>query len=439
VSCSSHAECLQGAYCHPTSHACVPVKSDGSPCQEQTECMSGFCADGVCCNAECAGLCEACTAALSGFAANGICAPIAAGTDPQNECATLAPGTCSTDGQCNGARACRFYPVGTACGDGSCEDATGAHSKHTAVQCDGLGACVPALSTDCGLFRCNGALCRTTCNAADQCLASAWCDNGLCRSKNKDGAACAADAECENLHCVDGYCCDGACDGACEACDVENKQGVCTTLAKGVAPHGQRPPCDPGEGPCAPACDGLHAKSCTAAGFSQSCGTATCTNEVEREPRCDGEGYCKEAQTKECVNFACGTERCKISCAANTDCAPLFKCDTASGDCLPVGARCDGDHQLVENGKVAKDCAPFRCTNGDVCIVLCTSRADCVEGMSCTPEGMCELEPAQPDVSDAGEGCSCSNVQLSHGSPGTWAGLLLLPLLLLRRRRALTG
>jgi len=68
--------------------------ANGKKCTGVADCTSGNCVDGVCCNTACTGTCLACN--LSGTV--GSCSPIAAGTDPANEC----PGNQS----CNGAGGC---------------------------------------------------------------------------------------------------------------------------------------------------------------------------------------------------------------------------------------------------------------------------------------------------------------------------------------------
>jgi hypothetical protein len=71
-----------------------------------------------------------------------------------------------------------------------------------------------------------------------------------------------------------------------------------------------------------------------------------------------------------------------------------------------VGAKCDGDHTLKNDDEVVKDCAPYKCTTGNVCSNACTSRADCVTQMTCTADGKCEESPAIEDTSGGG-GCGC--------------------------------
>ena len=69
---------------------------NGNPCFDNNECQSKNCVDGVCCNTDCSGLCEACVSSKTG-ALDGVCSLIPAGTDPDNEC---GPGTCDGAGRC---------------------------------------------------------------------------------------------------------------------------------------------------------------------------------------------------------------------------------------------------------------------------------------------------------------------------------------------------
>lgn len=69
----------------------VCAKINGQACAQNSECMSGFCIDNVCCNNMCNGLCQACSIAKKGGGQNGMCGPIAAGTDPDSECHNPTP------------------------------------------------------------------------------------------------------------------------------------------------------------------------------------------------------------------------------------------------------------------------------------------------------------------------------------------------------------
>lgn len=67
-----------------------------------------------------------------------------------------------------------------------------------------------------------------------------------------NGESCTAPAECASASCVDGVCCNGVCDRDCEACDVAELEGTCTSYTAGTDPDGlcQGGTCD-GVGDCA--------------------------------------------------------------------------------------------------------------------------------------------------------------------------------------------
>jgi hypothetical protein len=58
----------------------------GMACTIHPQCSSGFCVEGVCCNASCSGLCQSCLGIVTG-GVDGICNFVIAGTDPYAECA----------------------------------------------------------------------------------------------------------------------------------------------------------------------------------------------------------------------------------------------------------------------------------------------------------------------------------------------------------------
>ncbi|MGZ3419973.1 MAG: hypothetical protein ACXVEE_19005, partial [Polyangiales bacterium] len=101
--------CVEGVCCDSACGATGTCKAAGKvgkctkleaqPCASSAECASNFCADGVCCDALCSGTCEACSAAKKGAGVDGKCGPIAADTDPDNECPTDSgfPASCKAD------------------------------------------------------------------------------------------------------------------------------------------------------------------------------------------------------------------------------------------------------------------------------------------------------------------------------------------------------
>jgi len=52
--CADLSDCAPANYCNGTNQ-CVPKKGNGVACGGPAECRSGFCSQGVCCNADCTG------------------------------------------------------------------------------------------------------------------------------------------------------------------------------------------------------------------------------------------------------------------------------------------------------------------------------------------------------------------------------------------------
>jgi hypothetical protein len=146
-----------------SAYVFVLRKSNGDACAAATECVSGFCADGVCCSTACgggsSGDCLACSVA-AGAAVDGTCASIPAGT----LCRESA-GLCDVGEVCDGQDAAcpddALAPAGTTCrkAASSCDVAEG---------CDGQGVACPAdvLAVD-GLECPEGACHAGVCQAED--------------------------------------------------------------------------------------------------------------------------------------------------------------------------------------------------------------------------------------------------------------------------------
>ncbi len=185
----------------------VSLKPIGSICGTSLECVSGAtCVEGICCNSACAAKCMSCRATNTN-AAEGTCAPVKAGTTHNTDCAAAPASTCSFDGTCDGAGACRKHGPSTICKDPSCLQ--GAATFTAASTCDGNGDCVAGSSSSCANYTCNAssAMCRTSCSGASDCISTAYCAGTTCTLKKSAGALCSGNAECMTGSCG-GRCCN---------------------------------------------------------------------------------------------------------------------------------------------------------------------------------------------------------------------------------------
>ncbi|MFO0615320.1 MAG: kelch repeat-containing protein [Polyangiaceae bacterium] len=263
-------ECAKGD-CANNPNICAPkvgfcaatgckLKADlGKPCGTDIECLSGHCADGVCCNAKCDGQCEACDDKIpdpndpNKMVAGGICNQVQGdvrtetldnhfptGREP---CFGFGKAQCS--GTCGGSRTACDYPA-TACDVDQCTDAA-TSSTVSVGKCTPDGECT---HTDkaCGNFKCDAdkTACITTCTSTKDCAAGRICKpDGTCAVISE--ATCADDhtavtAQGEPTDCGAYHCRDNACLTRCDNIDdcispkVCDAQGACVDPPPDPAP-----------------------------------------------------------------------------------------------------------------------------------------------------------------------------------------------------------
>ena len=108
--CSSQAQCSDGHACDATGSC--GKRMPGAKCSKNDDCLSSFCADGVCCNSACTGACVSCNLPDR----SGVCWPIDMGApDPHKVCKDQGTATCGQTGQCDGVGGCAMYALGTLC------------------------------------------------------------------------------------------------------------------------------------------------------------------------------------------------------------------------------------------------------------------------------------------------------------------------------------
>lgn len=114
----------------------------GASCAGASECDSGFCADGVCCNAACDGVCEQCSAAgaCEPLGTTVECRPSAGACDVAESC-NGTEGTCPADAFASGGNTCApFACSGTA---PTCPTSCANQSECATGVCVG-GSCIDA-------------------------------------------------------------------------------------------------------------------------------------------------------------------------------------------------------------------------------------------------------------------------------------------------------
>jgi len=426
----------EGAAGNVLASAQVLINENGDPCTLAVECLSGFCAQGVCCDEACDELCYTCTAAAKGA---------------------------GSDGTCGFAKADTELPT-------QCENEAEVHAA-----CDGAGAVKVTSVTDCKPRTCNAAktLCSQYCNKDNPCSDSGWCNfdsgqggggaaagaggaggsgggipegAGQCEAKRPISTACDEGRQCTTGHCVDGVCCNLACDQQCEACDVANKLGFCTNVGSAESPEPPHPN-SAGENPrqdcagtgtgCSGFCTGVSASVCTYPGAEKEHGASVCScpnDDCETGPateahqRCNGMGSFAE-ELISCEGFRCAdAEVCATSCQVDADCIVDHICVDSACEKL-TGPNCDGDHTVRIPAADDEDCSPYTC-DASSCRQKCTSVSECVSPAVCNAEGKCVSQLTAPEVAS----CNCRTAG-ARNQPAPWCWLLALMLTAHLRRR----
>ncbi|MDF3070349.1 MAG: Kelch repeat:Kelch precursor [Polyangiaceae bacterium] len=313
--CEALERCIAGT--------CAPQAGNGEACGAASDCDSGFCIDGVCCDRACDGQCEAC----DNVKAPGVCSPVSGAPHGRRVQCTSDGSACG--GSCDGKSAdgCS-YPSGTACGEGSCkpgEDGTEAAATVEA-QCNGSGRCPAPRQQACGGAGCDAdeKLCNGACADGSPCAAGQYCSAGVCVDTQPTGVACQAPSECASGFCVDGYCCGSACEDRCAACDAPGALGTCTPVSGNT--HGGRAGCQ-GGGVCGSQCDGKNVTDCAFAASGTACGAGYCSSGTQvGASSCDGAGQCEPGEQLACTSFSCDGAECSDACEADSDCTRSMQC-----------------------------------------------------------------------------------------------------------------
>ena len=393
----------------------------GQSCGSASECSSGYCVDGRCCENGCTTPCRSCANAA------GTCTTVVSSADDDNcqgadRCDAL--GVCKDDlgGSCSDGSTCATG----FCSDGVCCDSA---CSGACDRCDSpAGTCTvmtvgSAGNPPCAPLQCNGTstACPTSCTTDDECVEDRFCDSntGTCMPDLALATPCDRTSQCDNSFCAadEKVCCDSLCDGACVACTAAKKasgpDGVCGPVIDDTDPDGECP-IDPGfPNSCGP--DGLcQGGACRPfAKNTVACGTVTCVNASEVQGNlCTGVGTtCVQALPTDCYPFICEVDHCRQSCTAATHCQDGAFCNV-QGVCQDEKANGDSCEDDIQ-------CTNGHCVDGVCCNEVCGQQCEAcnVTGSEGTcspmvgaPEG--DREPC--DTGNAACGGVCNGTDRSY-------------------------
>lgn len=372
---------------------------DIAPCTSGSECGSGFCVEGQCCETACNSPCATCKspgalgqcrprargsagASCGAYACNGTSVSCPTSCSGDIDCANgyfCEGGQCRskrTDGQaCTSSTQCQSgHCVDGFCCDSACTDSCNACSVAKGASVNGQCKALPA-GTACGEggnYACNlSGTCPFSCTNNADCSSAAFCNAFYCSPKKELGETCSGAAQCQSGQCVDGVCCNSACPGACDRCNLAGSIGQCS-----VAPAGT-PGSDPDCGLYL--CNGTSPHCPTSCSKDNQCvSTAACLGGVcdgtaPNGASCTADNFCTSGFCSQgvCCNAACsdgGCERCDLPGLVGT-------CALA-----PVGD--EGD----------PSCGAYTCDGmSSACPSSCATDAHCASGFTCVG-GVCEAK-----------------------------------------------
>jgi hypothetical protein len=384
-SCASDTDCASGNYCDSNGQ-CLKQGGIAAACTASNQCLSSFCADGVCCGSKCDGQCQACN--QSGNV--GSCIAVT-GAPVGNRAACTGKGT-TCGGTCNGTNTstCTYPPSSMSCGTASCNGTT----FTPAAACDGAGTCVTPPTQSCIPYVCGATACTTSCASQSDCVGFCNTTTNTCSATFTDGSPCGLDSACASGHCVDGVCCNSTCTGQCQRCDQAGSIGTCTTISG--APVGNRMKCMSDGSACGGVCDGTNPTACTYPGSSTSCSTAQCAGYMQTPAaQCNGTGTCPVSQPQSCQPFNCNTttNTCMTACNGDGDCMPGYYCDAHM--CVTTnnnGKPCSGNDQCMSGFCVDNVCCNTACNgNCESCVVPgSVGTCSAVKGIPLAPRPACK-------------------------------------------------
>lgn len=340
----------------------------GDACQQASDCESGNCVDGVCCQEACGGACEQCQPGT------GACVAVAAGQQ---------------DNACNGSRECvggrgdcrsrlRESCAGNAdCASSNCEPSLAGGQRCCADACTGDASC----STD-------GTRCvQCEANAASSCGNGCNAQTSTCNPLRTIGSTCALPQQCaapgqcliDNTNVS--RCCEANCGAQGKVC---NAGGRCVCPPNQTDVNGQ---CRTRQGqPCSdnPSC------VTNACELAVGGGNRCCVAECNANSLCAADGSAcidqRGAVGARCTTGAdCQNGNCVNNVCCSGSCGACQRCQQGTGVC-----QADSSAACSLAGGVPGDCNERgQCVDPGVGPGQRCGARPCQPGLVCTADGVC--------------------------------------------------
>lgn len=406
-SCEVDEECGKpGSYCDKEKGQCASKKLNGQKCKLDSECQSGECVDGICCENACEGQCMTCNDTQK----PGKCVPVADGSECDDGKHCTVDDRCQK-GECIGGSARDCSGFDTECGKGQCsEEKGGCYTDAPDDVCVIDGICYKD-----GDFH------------PDPMLICLRCDPSQDKTKfSVEGGWCL----------IGGVCYEGGQKvGECEVCDAYKNPYVASKAVDGTGCSADADPCT-----------------------EDICKGGLCIHEKKDTGQCDDGNPC--TKDDKCVGGKCkgtlyscddGLSCTDDSCVGDGGCEHKIKAGYCliDGVCVEAGEVKEGSHgcarckplksqygwSLEDEGTPCEDMDP--CTEGDKCMGgVCVGKGkSCDDGLVCTkdycdPTGKCKNERLadwciiggkcyQADISPQGKDSQCL-VCDPYKSPEQW-------------------
>ncbi|MEW6431281.1 MAG: hypothetical protein AB1730_07205 [Myxococcota bacterium] len=391
ILCSSG--CPPNTFC--SGQYCAAKKALGAPCGAAGECLSNFCADGVCCDTACGGACDACSVA-NGASANGTCTLLGA-----SRVCRAAVDSCDVEERCTGTSAdCPpngFASSGTSCGQttygnwstcsaGSTCATSGTQTRtRTDQSCNGTGACQPTSTTEsqaCTRVT-EGASCGTTtygawtaCSYADACATTGS------RTRSRTDAVCAGGTcgmvmttETDTAGCnraTNGTSCGSSTFGAWSSCSYA---GQCSETGSRTRTRTDAV-CSNGTCGTVTATE-TDTSACGRTTTGQSCGTTT----TGAWSTCSYANTCSTSgsRTRTVTTYTCGSGACNTDTRTETDTSACGRTTTGqSCGTTQYGAwsACSYANACSNSGTRTRSVTTYACNASGTCEPSTTTETD---------------------------------------------------------------